>query len=317
MKKLLFPLLFFVVLQNCTHQSNDQRNSKELQYQVGSIKFSDEIPFKVTEVLCQADSNKIIVKVEIRNLINTPYTVSIFDWELETAEGTRSPVINTFNPTLKIATDKTSKLDLVFDPTNSLKLFRQSGFKGYSLQSYKLTYKGKSTIDLHASDSDYALYKKDKKEPEVFLLSVNDHFKNDELSYVQANLGLDKNGVEIHEQEILVNGLNIVLSAYTYNETLFVKWKLVNHSLFPVGINPAAMTVQFDNKTLVSIAKHETNETTIARSQRGYIEERYPIGKSTNDQFLLNVTFIFFMAQKPVPVFYCESISMKRTQLIH
>src|SRR5437879_8610020 len=107
MKKFLLPLLLsLLVLQNCTHQRNDEHN-KELSYQAESIKFSDEIPFKVIEVLCQGDSNRIVATVEIRNLINTSYTVSIFDWELETAEGTRSPVINTFEPTFKIAPCKT------------------------------------------------------------------------------------------------------------------------------------------------------------------------------------------------------------------
>lgn len=313
MKKIFWLLLLCNIFQNCS-RLNQKQGNQGLAYQIEKINLTKEIPFRFKEVVCKEDSGRVRVTLELENPTAEPMTIDLVDWELATPQGTRSVAIRVSSPSLEIKSDGSTKLDFQFEPINSLKLFRETGLKGALLQSYQLLYKGKSVIDFCASEADYSLYKKDRKEPEVFFLSMDNDFKNKELTYLKTNLSLEKNDAEIHEQEILLDGVNLVFNAYHLNDTLVVKLKLINHSLFPVSIKPGAMSVHIGNRNHLSVAKHQSNEVTIPRSQRGYIEERYPFSDSIADQLQLNISSINFMTPKPVPLFFCEQISLLRNR---
>ncbi len=301
-------IIGLIVFQNCTRPSKEH-SENGLFYQSELREASKEIPFEIKELHCQANANRIIINLAINRLTND-LSLSLSDWELETMEGARSLPINQGNA----QPGNISKTELIFEPTNSLNLFRQTGLKGMLLPSYQLTYKGNAVADLRMPETIYESYKKDKKEPGIFFLSMKDDFKDKELAHLKANLGLEKNGVEIHEQEVLIDGVNLVLNAYSFNDTLFIKLKLVNHSLFPVKMKPGAITLQMGSKNLSSVVKHETDEVAIPRSQRGYVEEKYPLPNLNTNQFLINISSINFMAQKPVPLFFTEHLSLKRSQ---
>jgi hypothetical protein len=313
MNKILFLIVLGSIFQSCSLPNHEQKNLG-LVYQIGKLNLSEEIQFRLKEVVCKEDSGRIKVSAEIENPTSDLIAITLVDWELETPEGTHSVATRVSSPSLEIESRGSTKLDFLFEPINSLKVFRETGLKGMLQPSYQLLYKGKRIIDFMASNEDYSAYKKNKKEPEVFFLSMTDDFKDSELTYLKTNLGLEKNDVEIHEQEVLLDGANLVFNVYHYHDTLVVKLKLVNHSLFPVRINPGSMTIQVDNKKLLSDAKHSANEVTIPRSQRGYIEERYSISNLNADQFSLDVSSIDFMAPKPIRLFFSEEVSLKRSR---
>ncbi|MBS1680112.1 MAG: hypothetical protein JST48_00220 [Bacteroidetes bacterium] len=273
------------------------------------IEFGHEIPFEIKKVICRKDSNWLRVTLTLNNPTLNTVGIALTDWEIETQEGIRSPAINTSDSVIQIGSNKISKIELLFDPINSLKLFRQTGIKGSLLQSYKLNYREtKGHIYLAASKKTYEAYLKNQERPKIFFIDTMNLFKKQELNYLQANLGLNKNGVEIHDEEFLINGLNLILNIYAYKDTVYLKMKVVNHSVFPINIKPGAITLRTESNIYNSVAQHKTDSATIPRSQRGYLEERYPVKNFRDRYFFIDISSISFLTPKPISVFYCKDL---------
>lgn len=316
MNRCAFLLLcLYLLAQACTPKSSGDPTSG-LVYDLTERSGSDQSHLQVKQGSCTADSQgKISIQLDLMNATGEIITLALQDFELETESGLRSAPVSPVSSVISIPTQAVKTITLVFEPVNSLRLLHLTGLRGDLGRWYRLTLPGdEGGIKFQLSEADYASYKSSRKEVRVFALTYPGEFEKNQLNYLRDSLGFPENGVALHEEEVLVNGLNSALAAYTYNDTLIVKARLVNHSLLPVRVKLSEFSVG-QMEEMKSPLPVNPDSFVIPRSQRAQVELRYPLSGKTFNQFSLSVKTMSFLTPDPVPVFYTDMLEMKHVVL--
>jgi hypothetical protein len=301
---ILLILCFFA--QACMTISNEQYN-KQLVYEAKEIS-KNPTRFQIEESRCEADTlGRITIQLVLVNVTRDSLFLSSSDFELSTEDGLRSAPLSPID--LRIPSKSRQAITLVFEPVNTRRLFQLTGLKGDLGRSYALTFSPEGQIKFELPEAAYAVYKNSRREVQVFVLDYADAFESNQRSYLK-NAGFTENGIAMHEEEVLVNGLNTALGAYTNNDTLVVKMRLVNHSLFPMSIKFSTLAVRHADQNYFPMPV-TPDSIAVPRSQRAFIALRYFVPEKIQERLVLSIQSACFLTPKPVPVFYCDTLAMK------
>jgi hypothetical protein len=310
MKTPIPGLLFSVLILASACSSNPKHAEDVLYYETVSIE--NKCRLSIGNITTQADSTgTLYIKLSLRNPSATPAEIRPSDFVLETPDGLRSNPIN--QDTALLIAGQWKQVDLVFRPTNSLKIFRLTGLPGDLLTQYHLS---NPAIQLHASftayPDDFATHEKwgIEKNLGIFRLSDQEDFIEMETAYLNRVLNQDEvsrhHGVLATEQEILIDGLNLRLQVFTLQDTLHVTLWMTNHSPYVITVSPEAMEVFTETTTWQPVSPASPVE--IPRSQRYRLELRY--APFEEDAFDLNVASMIFNHHESTSVFHAPSLHL-------
>jgi hypothetical protein len=261
------------------------------------------------QIRCEGDTlGRINIELLLQNTTADTLALTASDFELTTEDGLRSaPVLPL---AVRVPPESKQTVALVFKPVNSRRLFQLTGLHGDLGRTYTLAFPGGGPITFDLPDATYARYKNSRKEVRVFVLDYPENFETNQLAYLK-DAEFKENGVAWHEEEVLVNGLNTAISAYTFNDTLVVKMKLVNHSLYPVRVELSQISLQHAKQMYFPLPL-VPDSIVIPRSQRAFLALRYVVPDKVQAQFSLAMKSTAFLTPTPVPVFYSDTLALKQ-----
>jgi len=312
----------FILLWGCQNTTTISENTK------GKLVFKTEISennpdFNLETVTGVADSaGHVFIRLTVQNTSENKIESNSYDWELKTANGLRSTPVK--SDSIILIMPGTTAIELEFEPTNSLTLYRLTYMKGDLGKNYKLTYKQEQIqVDLSLSDEQYTEYKKNwatEKDITIFLPSQSVSFAGKEEAHLAKNIKLvhdnermDHN-VHVSGEEILLDGLNTKLSAYHLKDTLYTSITLINHSPFVVTIDLSSLNIESDTLSLNPILNGEDTYLEIPKSQRKFITVKYLLPDLSLKEFTLNVSSVKFRIPESVTVFCQSTIAFKRKE---
>lgn len=324
--KFLRALCFLgsVLIPGCHDRSPLSEPSDNLF--VYETSFNNQSDLSVQEAVLKADSGgRLYLHLELVNQSENEIQLSAQDWELETVDGLRSSPVNKEDPLTQLYPDSTYIHDFIFEPINSLKLYQLIGFMGDLDPRYTIRFKQNLlSIDFILSDARYIQYREKwsiEKNLDIFVVGPQPGFAKAEIGYLAKQVPLNhpeseriEHGVNVTEQEILIDGLNIDFSSFAMEDTLTVRIRLTNHSPFTASITSSSMRIRLDSIALEPV-KDVVDHYEIPKSQRAFVQLKYLLPLQGSPTISLDVSSLTFHTPKPVPVFYQKWISLTKSNL--
>jgi hypothetical protein len=283
---------------------------------VYSTEYLDDpaLPFALQQIKCKGLSNdKIEISLTIRNTLSSRISISMTAWELETSHGLRSAIENLTGENIHLSGNDQKEIVLIFHPINKLQLYRLTGLHGSLLQSYSLNYESKVVAHFKLSDAMHASYLKHQIQPTPYSLSISANFIQKQETHMHT-ITSPQLSVKVSEQEILIGGLNTIMSVYHHADTLNVQIRLINHSNFPVSVHTNYIAVQTNDKAISPIS-FPNDSLLIPKSQRVQIDLKYPLLISPPDSLIIDVSSLTFVTPEIIPVMVTGKLIFKQRPL--
>ncbi|MEO7990831.1 MAG: hypothetical protein ABI663_14890 [Chryseolinea sp.] len=319
--------LMTLVMQACLHKIKVEKNSSSVS---DTLHYVVDIPTnsRVKQIAIQAlvSQQQISVVINIFNDTGNPMIIQPQAWELQTQEGSRSLPVSIQSFQKEVANGQSARIEILYEPTHSRKLFQMTELRGDIDPSYILEVKTQSA-GIEKSESIHARIEEELYLQSVrkfgliattlpYTISASDDFVQKQKSYLaNANFPDGKrkeHSVNVSENEILIDGLWLKLQTYLRSDSLYASIRIVNQSAVTVLVDPSSITLINGREKIKPLYPHSAQPFKILNGGRAQLQLRFPV--SGTGPFSLDLQSIIFDIKNPLPVF-CNNTSLQQVEI--
>jgi hypothetical protein len=303
MKRIIIFLFLLNSLGGCDRAPKEKTLSGERETIQYEINLKEGLLFPAATITCNGiiREQQIRIELEITNPAKEVIEFSSNQFELESAEGNRSLPKYTEPERLKLNTNQSGIITLVYEPVHSRKLYQNTSLRGdleiqYTLRLIQHSASGDSKNEsvTFLADSDPLTNSINKfglrASTTPYVLSVPDGFIQKQNEHLQKFVSLNEirtsHNVQVNGNEILCDGLWTKIEAFYKTDTLNLKMRFVNQSGRDVTIDESLINMVFKEDTLISRGPKRTFK--LLNGDRGFVSLAFPVEKKDEYEIFLN-----------------------------